>query len=43
MKRQEIMLSIYGEFMDLVSCLSIYNGAEQKKEKLAFDEVMALR
>lgn len=43
MKEQEIMVSIYGEFMDLISCLSIYNGAEAKKEKLEFDQIMALR
>ena len=37
------MTTIYGEFMDLISCLSIYNGADQKKKKADFDEVINLR
>lgn len=37
------MTRLYGEFMDLVSCLSIYNGADQKKKKIDFDEVINLR
>lgn len=46
MKRQEIIATRYGEMLDMISCLSIYNGgAEQKikKRKLSFDEALSLR
>lgn len=43
LSRQETLTTIYGEFMDLISCLSIYNGADQKKKKIDFDEVINLR
>lgn len=34
----------YGELLDLINCLSIHEGgAEQKKKKMTFDEVLALR
>lgn len=45
MDRQETMNTRYGEMMDMIACLSIYNGgAEQKmpKKKYTFDEAMAL-
>ncbi len=35
----------FGEFLDLISCLAIYNGGAEEKEtgKRSFDEMMALR
>lgn len=45
MKRQEVMNTRFGEMLDLISCLAIYEGrAEQakKKKKLTFDEIMQL-
>ena len=45
MEKQEILLTPFGEFMDLISCLSIYNGnAKPKKQrrKLSYQEIMAL-
>lgn len=45
MSRQETMSTRYGEFMDLMACLSISNGAKPKKKKRrwTFDEFLALR
>lgn len=46
MDRQETLCTRFGEMLDLINCLSIYNGgAEQKaeKKKYTFDEAMALR
>lgn len=44
MGRQEILNTRMGEFLDLTACLAIYNGgAEEKKKKMSFDEVMALQ
>ena len=43
MNRQEVLNSPYGEFVDLISCLSVYNGnAEvvEKKKPKTFDEVI---
>lgn len=44
MNRQETMSTGFGEMMDMISCLSIYNGgAEQKRESLKdYDEIMNL-
>lgn len=43
MGRQEILNTRMGEFLDLTACLAIYNGgAEEKKKKLTFDEIMRL-
>lgn len=28
MKRREILCTTYGEMLDMISCLAIYNGAE---------------
>jgi len=45
MNRQEVLNSPYGEFMDLISCLSVYNGnAEvvEKKKAKTFDDVMSM-
>lgn len=48
MSRQEIMLTRYGELMDMIACLSIYSGnAKQKKtarkRNWSIDEALALR
>lgn len=45
MSRLEIFDLPYGRTMDLIACLSIFNGgAEQKvKKKLTYDEAMGLR
>lgn len=45
MGRLEIFDLPHGRTMDLIACMSIYNGgAEQKvKHKYSYDEAMALR
>jgi len=42
MGRQEILTTRYGEMLDLISCLAIYNGAEpgETRRKLSFDETL---
>lgn len=42
MGRQEILATRYGEMLDLIACLSIYNGAEpgEIRRKLSFDETL---
>lgn len=45
MERQAVLNSRFGEFEDLIACLSIYNGvAEQvnKKTPRTFDEIMMM-
>ena len=45
MERQAVLNSRFGEFEDLIACLSIYNGAAEqvkKKKPQTFDEIMAL-
>lgn len=45
MSRQETLHTRYGEMLDMISCLAIYNGANPKKrkKKWKFEEVMDLR
>ena len=46
MQKQEILNTRYGELIDMVSCLAIYNGADPKRRNKVltdFDAVMALR
>lgn len=44
MSRTEVLLTKVGEMMDMIACLSIYNGAAEPKErKKTYDEVMSLR
>lgn len=33
----------YGEMLDLIACLAIFNGAAEEKRKLSFDEMLNLR
>lgn len=44
MSRQETMLTRYGEFIDMISCLAVYNGGAEVDEakNMTFDEVMAM-
>lgn len=43
MNEQEVMMSGVGEMLDMISCLSVYNGgAEVAKKKLTYDEIMRL-
>lgn len=44
MERTEILITRYGEMLDMINCFAIYNGnATAKKRKLRHDEVMSLR
>lgn len=46
MNRQEIMATRFGEMIDMMNCLAIYNGqAKEKKDNRLhrFDDVIALR
>lgn len=45
MDRREILITRYGEMMDMIACLSIYEGtAVPKKQPITdFDEAMKLR
>lgn len=45
MQRQEILTTRYGEMLDLISCLSVYNGqAEEKiKVKLGIDDIIKMQ
>ncbi|PWM13379.1 MAG: hypothetical protein DBX97_25080 [Collinsella tanakaei] len=45
MSKQEILRTDYAEMCDMISCLSIYNGAEPKKKKrpMRFEDAINLR
>lgn len=45
MGRQEIMVTRYGEMLDMIACLAIYNGATPKKKQKhwTFEEAMKVR
>lgn len=43
LQREEIDLIRYGEMMDLISCLAIYNGGAEEKRNLTFFEKLRLR
>lgn len=46
MARQEIMVTRYGELLDMIACLAIYEGRAEpapEKKKMSYDEVMNLR
>ena len=43
MSRQETLNTLYGEMLDLISCLAVYNGvAKPAKEALTFEEALML-
>jgi len=46
MDRQETICTRYGEMLDMINCLSIFNGGAEQvepKKKWTFDEAIALR
>lgn len=43
MKAQEIMDTPFGEMLDMISCLAIYGGAEEKQPKMSWEDVMRLK
>lgn len=45
MGRREILLTRYGEMLDMIACLAIHNGAPPKKEKrkISFQEAIEWR
>lgn len=46
MSRQEVISTRYGEMLDMISCLSIYNGGAQPKKrakKWDYDDAINLR
>ena len=43
MSREETMLTRFGEMMDMIACMAISNGADEKEKDLTFDEIFALR
>lgn len=45
MSRREIMETLFGEMLDLISCEAIYNGnAEEKMKKVwTYEEAISLR
>jgi hypothetical protein len=43
MQRQEILSTRYGEFVDMISCLAVYNGTAKEKEAPADFDIFELR
>lgn len=46
MSRQEILSTSYGEMMDLIACLSIYQGTTEQKVKPVekpMEDILAMR
>lgn len=44
MSKREVLATPYGEMLDMIACLSIYEGnAKPKKEKMKFEDIMKLR
>ena len=44
MTRDETMHTRWGEFMDMLACMAIYNGgAREKKKEKSFIEIMEMR
>ena len=42
--REEVLVTRYGEMLDMINCYSIYNGnAKTKKSKMTFAEALELR
>ena len=41
MTRQETLNTLYGEMLDMISCLAVYNGAAVPvKENLSFEQAI---
>lgn len=45
MNRREVMETLFGEMLDMISCHSIYNGnaTEKIKKKWTYEEAISLR
>lgn len=43
MSRDETMATRYGEFMDMLACRAIDNGADVKPQKMKMEDVLKLR
>lgn len=43
MSRREIMATRYGEMLDMLACLAIYNGAKPKRPRIKMDIQDALK
>ena len=46
MDRREIIVTRFGEMMDMLACLAIYEGSaepKKKKRRMSFDEAIKLR
>lgn len=46
MSKQEILITRYGDMLDMISCLCIYEGKvapKRKERKKTYDEIMQLR
>jgi len=42
--KQEVLVTRYGEMLDMINCYSIYKGSAQpKKKKMSFAEAIELR
>ena len=45
MSRREVMATRWGEMLDLVACMAIWNGAKPKRKKkiLSFEDIFLMR
>ena len=43
MSREDALATKTGEMVDLINCLSVFNGAAKEKTKLTYDQVMMMR
>lgn len=42
MSKAEILVTPYGEMMDMLTCLSIFNGTAKPRKKWTFDDILML-
>jgi len=40
MSKAEVLVTPYGEMMDMLACSAIDAGAKQKKEKLSMEQIL---
>lgn len=46
MSREEVINTVYGEMLDMISCFAIYKGSarvKKSKKKMSFEEAIMLR
>lgn len=43
MKAQETLDTPYGEMLDMISCMAIYNGMEEKDAPPSWEDVMRMK